>query len=322
MFDYAIGQNRRHPPSRLFFASWFVSCVAHACAVLILIQYPQLLRGGINRWFRPPSFSGQPEGRSSTRLVTVVSTAMEMPPLEVLRRYAYNWSKPPDKTPETPPIRVNVHTTGPPPEPKPAAVPPAIVPAAPGKGTQSANLPGNVDPALLKPPPEPKKAEPVNPPVTNPDQPPGHIPKGLPDPKPPVAAPTTPPARDTAAAKRPAAKAEPDEQRGARLQGSTLFDTKGFPMQEYIELVEERVKENWFIPSNLRDSRGSTTIVFYIRKDGRTMDVHIDHSSGNTSLDLAALSAVMGSNPFPPLPSGFPADRVGARFVFAYNERQ
>jgi TonB family protein len=142
------------------------------------------------------------------------------------------------------------------------------------------------------------------------------------DPQAAVGTVTVPPPAGAPAANRPAAKGTADQQKGASLQGSTLFDTRGFPMQEYITLVQERVKENWLIPSNLRDSRGSTTVVFYIGKDGRTLDVHIDTTSGNRSLDLAALSAVWGSSPFPPLPSGFPADRVGARFVFAYNERQ
>jgi outer membrane biosynthesis protein TonB len=52
------------------------------------------------------------------------------------------------------------------------------------------------------------------------------------------------------------------------------------------------------------------------------VDARIVVPSGSNSLDLAALSAIVGSNPFPPLPEGFPADRVGAKFVFSYNEPQ
>jgi len=93
-------------------------------------------------------------------------------------------------------------------------------------------------------------------------------------------------------------------------------------MGDYATLVIERVKSNWLIPSNLRNSQGSTTIVFYIARDGHFMDARIVVPSGSSSLDLAALSAIIGSSPFPPLPEGFPADRVGAKFVFSYNERQ
>jgi TonB family protein len=106
------------------------------------------------------------------------------------------------------------------------------------------------------------------------------------------------------------------------VQGGIIFDNKGFNLDEFERLIEERIKGNWEIPSNLRDSRGSTTILFYITRDGRYSDAKIEVSSGNMSLDIAALYAVTRSNPFPPLPQGFPADRVGARFVFAYNERK
>jgi TonB family protein len=106
------------------------------------------------------------------------------------------------------------------------------------------------------------------------------------------------------------------------VQGGTLFDTKGFNLGDFEKIIEERIRGNWEIPSNLRESRGSTTILFYITRDGRYSDARIEVSSGNMSLDIAALYAVTRSNPFPPLPQGFPADRVGARFVFAYNERK
>ncbi len=76
------------------------------------------------------------------------------------------------------------------------------------------------------------------------------------------------------------------------------------------------------IPSNLRNSQGRTTVIFYIDREGRFNNAHIVTSSGSSSLDLAALNAVIESNPFPPLPKGFPGDHVGAKFVFSYNERQ
>jgi TonB family protein len=120
-----------------------------------------------------------------------------------------------------------------------------------------------------------------------------------------------------------ASKKDPrDSGQQIRAQGPIFFDDKGFNLDEYANLVRERVKENWFIPSNLRNYAGSATIVFYISRDGQVTGARIDVPSGNDSLNLSALSAVFGSNPFPPLPKGFPADRVGARLVFAYNERQ
>jgi TonB family protein len=111
------------------------------------------------------------------------------------------------------------------------------------------------------------------------------------------------------------------QQTGVRLQGDVLFDTRGFNLDEYARLVKERCEEHWLIPSNLRTFQGSVTIVFYITKEGQVTGAKREVSSGNDSLDISALSAVWESNPFPPLPRGFPAERVGARLVFAYNER-
>ena len=113
-----------------------------------------------------------------------------------------------------------------------------------------------------------------------------------------------------------------DRESAIRSQGTGFFDTEGFPIGDYATIVIERVKGNWLIPSNLRNSQGRTTIIFFIGRDGQYLDAQIVVPSGSPSLDIAALSAIIGSNPFPPLPDGFPSDRVGAKFVFSYNERQ
>jgi len=113
-----------------------------------------------------------------------------------------------------------------------------------------------------------------------------------------------------------------NEQKAIQTEGSGLFDAGGFPMGDYASVIIERVKGNWFIPSNLRNSQGRTTVIFFIARDGRFTDARIVATSGSSSLDLAALNAIIGSNPFPPLPRGFPGERVGAKFIFAYNERQ
>jgi TonB family protein len=120
----------------------------------------------------------------------------------------------------------------------------------------------------------------------------------------------------------PGGKETKDPGQQVRAQGPTFFDAGGFNLEDYAALVRERVRERWFIPSNLRNYQGNVTIVFYIGKDGQVYGVKAEMKSGNDSLDISALSAVFGSNPFPPLPKGFPLNRVGARLIFAYNERQ
>ena len=323
MFEFAIAQQRKHPPSRRLLASWCISCLGHFALLLILWEYPQLLRGGMSHWFRSVSDTDSPGTQGSNwRGVAVIGARLEMPPPEVLRKLTYDWNQKDTPRGLAPPIPVNLPPgieAG-----RPAQAPPkADTTASINASAPSAKAAAAPSAAPPDPPPNPPTA-PVKP---APDQStaPKQIPKGLPGPVVQAPAPVSSAgsgANPAAQAKAGTAATPQDTQKpGVQLE-SGLFDTKGFPLQEWAELLKERIRGNWFIPSNLRNSQGSTTVIFYINREGQSIDVRIEISSGNGSLDIAALSAVITSNPFPPLPRGFPSDRVGARFVFAYNERK
>jgi len=98
--------------------------------------------------------------------------------------------------------------------------------------------------------------------------------------------------------------------------GSGIFETQGFPLEEYASRIRELVYSNWYIPSNLRDSDGFTTIIFYIDRNGHNFDARIVDSSGNRSLNITALTAIMKSDPFPPLPDGYPGKHIGVKYIF------
>jgi len=329
MFDYSIGHYQKHPPTKRQFMSWAMSCLAHACAVLVMVEYPQLLEGGMNLWFRQPAYGSPPAQTKQWRSVALLGSTMQMPPLEVLKKFAYDWNRKPAKQEDTLSIRVNipVTTTEVPalPKPRPEApvalnTSPAIAPAIATSSTPPV-VPQS-DATRVEVPSEAKK--PTPPPVSPPNVAPSEIPKG-------VTATSTgssgsaPPSNSgstSASQARSQNRISQEQQSGIRVEGGATFDAKGFPLEQYINVIKELAKGNWEIPSNLRNSQGSTTILFYIDKKGNSSGAIIDVSSGNTSLDLSALSAVLKSNPFPPLPVGFPADRVGVRFVFAYNERK
>jgi len=327
MFDYAIGHYQTHPPSKRMLASWVLSILCHVAAVLILYQYPELLKDGVHIWVQRPARPPSPAPDQKWRTLASINARMEMPPLEEIRKNLYDWNR----AKETAETRQPIHINLPPsiveevlaaPKPQPMTPPPPVGSPTGTAGTAAAGTPVPATPDPLRTaPPEPKKAAAGNPPDTAPKQ----IPKGINEPPP---SPTNPPASsgsgnvNQAGSQGPAKKDTKDPGQQIRAQGPIFFDDKGFNLDDYANLVRERVKENWFIPSNLRNYQGSATIVFYINKDGQVTGARIDVPSGNDSLNLSALSAVFGSNPFPPLPRGFPADRVGARLVFAYNERQ
>jgi periplasmic protein TonB len=347
MFDFAISQNQRRRSTRLVLVSRVLSVLVHFSALVILIEHPELLSSGWNHWLRQfPAFvttsSTAPAPSSSgSRLVTnlIGNGPMQMPSEATLRANIYDFNQrgrgamPPiqvawggllaeGKNPETKPVmgKEEPKPKGNPSEDMATAAksePPAPTssqPGAPGGGTPEGTRAGlgQVVP-LPAPEPAPKPA-PKNPEVTA-----STAPTAIPP-----AIPVTPPASKPPAPAPSAAKTDPKklEQQVIQAEGSGLFDTRGFPLGEYANIVIERVKGNWSIPSNLRNSQGRTTVIFYIDKNGRFSDARIVVSSGSSSLDYAALSAVIGSNPFPPLPKNFPGDHVGAKFVFSYNERQ
>jgi TonB family protein len=247
-----------------------------------------------------------------------------------LKKYTQNWN---GKNPGLPPINLRwgeeqkkaLADLPPMPkvrqDPKPTVILPPPNEAAPagtsaGNSTQSSNNAasgaqndpnaGKKGTANLTPPVPPSKTESAS------NTPPASIPDGVKQPST-----ITPPTKDSL-------KVFDNEQQAMRSLESGFFgaDAKGFPLGEYANIIKERIKEKWYIPSNLKNSQGHTTIVFYINKNGQYSGARIEASasSGNDKLDIAALKAIMDSNPFPPLPKGFPGDRLGAKFVLSYNE--
>ncbi len=350
IFEFAISQQRRHPPSRRFFAALALSCLSHFVAVMILIEYPQLLGPGLRAWLRRPVFFAPTAPRESQpyRMVTVLESGrgMRMPSAETLKKNMYDWEAHRAGAPN-PPIRLKWSgeladnrkgVDKPLPALKP--VPGTQEPKPSGEGTDAATVsaqpaaaPGVSQPSvtagngtadkgtanLTQANPEPRtipKKIPENAGMVAPTSIPGSIKPGA---ESEAASLSKTPASSQAKAPQP--QVFENEQKAIRSEGSGLFDTRGFAMGEYASAIIERIKGNWYIPSNLRKSQGRTTVVFFIDKDGRYTEARIIASSGSQSLDLAALNAIIGSNPFPPLPKGFPGDHVGAKFVFSYNER-
>ncbi|HYK89745.1 MAG TPA: energy transducer TonB [Acidobacteriota bacterium] len=318
---------------------------------MLLIEYPQLLTPGLNRWFRQPNLlaaifsheSDQQGEASKWRTVTVLGKSadrrMAAPSTATLRQFMYDWSK---NNSGVPPVRVrwgdekgqtndSSALKAPPPPPiqelrrpeeKTSAPPTASEGGGGSQGSQTAAVvgdPGGARGAVLLPPPQPKSDTRPVAPENAANTTPTSIPSGI---NPPASPPGPTPKSAVAAQSKAEPKVFEDAQKAIRTEGSGLFDTRGFPLGDYANLIIERVKGNWLIPSNLRNSQGRTTVIFYIDRNGRFTNARIITSSGSSSLDLAALNAVIESNPFPPLPNGFPGDHVGAKFVFSYNERQ
>jgi TonB family protein len=338
LFAFAISQYQWTPPSRRMVNSYIVSCILHVSCLITLIQYPGLLgTGSFFRGIQPQMSALEPEWR--TVAIVTSPDAMQRPSAAVLKRLIYDW----DKAAEggtSPPLLLRwgdeelaAKKEAPPPsprtlgleEPEPVADISSL-PRLPGTGTDPGGTPGGGTRTGIPRFPPPGTG------MTSPKKIPDKVaqeakkrsegPPDLPERQQPKPVRTEPEPAEPEQSQQPAPQVFKDKESAIRSQGTGFFGAEGFPIGDYASIVIERVEGNWMIPSNLRNSQGRTTIVFFIGRDGQYLDAQIVVPSGNPSLDIAALSAIIGSNPFPPLPDGFPSDRVGAKFVFSYNERQ
>ncbi len=321
MFDDVISRSRKGAPSRRTLAAVVSSALAHGLLLLLLIEFPQILQGGRGTPFRillGPS-ELDPEERQWRTVTLLESPArMPMPSADTLRANLPDWDR---KGAGAPPIRVrfgdlNAALADLPPMPKApeeGPKPKVSLPENPVlSGTSASRTAGEnlrgAEADSGRPDADGSRAADRNPPrreprvAPAPDRAPSRIPDSIPPPSPPRAA-------------KPPDGVFEDEASALKSPGVGLFDTKGFPLGNYKDIIVERVKGRWFIPSNLKSSQGQTTIVFYIDRGGHFADARIVASSGNNSLNLAALNAVIESNPFPPLPKGFPGERIGVKLV-------
>ena len=326
MLDYVNSLNQKRGVSRRTLVCVAASCLFHFSGILVIYMFPWLLAGGYLHQFRGFHWglAITDEDMEQWRMVAVLESPdrMNMPSTETLRKILGLGDR--EEGAGTPPIEVSFGLPDAPEIDKPPL--PQVLPKI---ENPEVVIPDNIRPGVddeTKPDTgssvETPKADPVEPGTGRDifaakpeaaskieiagDPVPRKIPDGIQPPAPPSAAKPEP--------VKPAVK----EPGGSSSIG--LFDTGGFPMGDYKEIVENLVKAKWFIPSNLKNTFGGTIIVFYIdRNNGSVSGVHIEMSSGSDSLDRAALSAVYQASPFPPPPKGFPLPRVGARFALFHD---
>lgn len=101
-----------------------------------------------------------------------------------------------------------------------------------------------------------------------------------------------------------------------------LSDTRGVDFGPYLAQIVRIVENNWWavIPESARlGEQGRCAIVFDIKKDGSVPQLELVSSSGKRPLDLAAISGIRSSAPFPPLPAEFTGNHLLLQFNFFYN---
>lgn len=97
--------------------------------------------------------------------------------------------------------------------------------------------------------------------------------------------------------------------------GSTL-DVGDFCCPDYIVLMVERIRSAW---DRSQTTPGQVLVRFTIQRNGAIANPSIERSSGNSTLDVAALRAVVATRTLPPLPDQFPNPTLGVHLNFDYS---
>ncbi|MBN1474578.1 MAG: TonB C-terminal domain-containing protein [Syntrophaceae bacterium] len=90
---------------------------------------------------------------------------------------------------------------------------------------------------------------------------------------------------------------------------------------EYIALIQTRVKRNWTLPAALMPKDNVETIIeVKISRAGALEHIGFEKSSGNKYFDDSALNAVKKSAPFPPFPAYISGNHIDMGIRFHSNE--
>jgi len=103
---------------------------------------------------------------------------------------------------------------------------------------------------------------------------------------------------------------------------SSQIGLSNFPFTYYLQLIIDRVSNNWFTSLVDPGISGSfqATAHFKIYKNGQISELKIEESSGIKSLDLSALRAIQTSAPFPPLPGAYEDEYLGIYLIFEHSK--
>lgn len=103
-----------------------------------------------------------------------------------------------------------------------------------------------------------------------------------------------------------------------------LSDTQGVDFEPYIKRLLAIIRAAWIplLPQETYpplSKQGTTLIRFGISKDGTLLLPHLDGTSGDRAIDLAAWGSIQANGKFPPLPAAFTGPELDLRIQFEVN---
>jgi periplasmic protein TonB len=124
----------------------------------------------------------------------------------------------------------------------------------------------------------------------------------------------------------PTSSFRPDQAKTTGISISGNGGSFGSQFPWYVEAVQRRVGMNWQNAAATVDPSVSfapaATLTFTILRDGTITNVQVTQSSGNQSVDMAAIRAVESSSPVDHLPDGYSGSSVNVEYSSGEFHRQ
>lgn len=113
-------------------------------------------------------------------------------------------------------------------------------------------------------------------------------------------------------------KTSSKKQEVIKSQGFSLKTEGGVVSSFYLNIVLNRIAENWYNPYQNTNLNLKAIIFFKITRDGRIEEVKIEKSSGKEDFDEYCRRAVLLTKNLPPLPEEFLAEALKIHLEFEY----
>ncbi|HEY7290573.1 MAG TPA: TonB family protein [Vicinamibacterales bacterium] len=104
---------------------------------------------------------------------------------------------------------------------------------------------------------------------------------------------------------------------GGGAGGGVLLDVGNFCCPDYLATLIDRIQSAW---QHNQNAAGDAVIKFTILRNGQITDPSIERSSGATTLDLAALRAVVSTKTLAPLPAAYTNPTLTLHMTFQYTK--
>jgi len=113
---------------------------------------------------------------------------------------------------------------------------------------------------------------------------------------------------------------------GKKITKETTLKSKGFSLQAeggivssfYLNIVLNKIAENWYNPYQNTNLNLKAVIYFKITRDGKIEEVKIEKTSGKEDYDEYCKRAVLLTKNLPPLPDDFRAEALKIHLEFEY----